>query len=153
VEHPAEHTETLRAAHSDIKIVARNPARVRAVADWHMWKAEGESSAEIARIARVDRDELAFKQQPGQPLGSTIPNEVVERYTPQIRRWMRHFGISRDKDAFHVAVMGVCEALDRYDPTTDIGIGPYAENYIKGALADHLAEFTKAGDAYATDRQ
>src|SRR5262249_50051376 len=90
---------------------------------------------------------------PGQPLGSAISDEVVEQYLPQIRRWMRHFGVSRDKDAFHAAVMGVCEALVRYDPTMDIGIGPYAEKYIKGALADHLAEFTKAGDAYATDRQ
>jgi len=86
-----------------------------------------------------DPDELALKRQPGQPLGSTIPDAVVEQYLPQVKRWLRHFGVGRDKDAFHAAVMGVCDALDRYDPTKDIGIGPYAEGYIKGALADHLA--------------
>ena len=84
--------------------------------------------AVLARAKKRDRDARA---------------EIVERYTPLVRRAARgiHGGRSMDdlEDLVQVGMIGLLEAVDRFEPGRG-AFAPYASATVSGLIKRHLRD-------------
>lgn len=72
--------------------------------------------------------------------------DIIEEFLPKINyivKSLKHENlppIVEEEDLFQVGVLGLIDALEKYDPSKGIKLSTYAEIRIKGHIIDHLRE-------------
>ncbi|MFZ5861423.1 MAG: sigma-70 family RNA polymerase sigma factor [Nitrospirota bacterium] len=81
---------------------------------------------------------------PGAPYGtSTDVDRVVAEFTPVIRFLAERLSFRLPpyldiNDLIHVGVIGLMDAIDKFDPTKEVKFKTYAEVRIRGAMLDEI---------------
>jgi RNA polymerase sigma factor for flagellar operon FliA len=91
----------------------------------------------------IKRDDAELIQQYCSSKSAALREEIILRYVPLVHYVLGRLGISQSlgadyEDAAGQGLLGLIEAVDRYDPTYGTQFSTYATLRIRGKALDHL---------------
>ncbi|HNW94276.1 MAG TPA: sigma-70 family RNA polymerase sigma factor, partial [bacterium] len=74
-----------------------------------------------------------------------IRNRLIEKYAPLVKYLAGRLAISmppnvEEDDLVGYGVLGLIDAIDKFDPAREVKFRTYASTRIRGAMYDHLRE-------------